>query len=52
MMIQTLSVRRNIQLVLTGLIMTVRNQDELADRERDDPRGADWRRGTCVHHAD
>jgi len=51
-MIQTLSVRRNIQLVLTGLIMTVRNQDELADRERDDPRGADWRRGTCIHHAD
>jgi len=49
MMIQTLSVRRNIQLVLTGLIMTVRNQDELADRERDDPRGADWRRGTCIH---
>ena len=51
--IRTLAVRRNIRLVLTGLIMTVRNQDErwrigsVTTR-----RGADWRRGTCIHHAD
>ena len=49
-MIRTLSARRNIQLVLTGLIMTVRNQDERRRVGSVTMRGAERGRGTRLQH--